>query len=251
MIEWNGLRLLTDPTFDPAGTSYPTPSYTLRKTQGPALPPDRLGRIDAALLSHDHHFDNLDRAGRDLLSRAGTTLTTAAGAGRLGAGARGMTPWDEVELPAPDGRVLRIVATPARHGPAQSDRGPVIGFALGWNDDPQPRPPMLYVSGDTVWYEGVQEVARRFAIAAAVLFLGAAKVRVAGDWPLTLTAADGVEAARAFDPAPIVPVHYEGWEHFSESREDIEAAFARAGLAHRLRWLTAGQRTVWQWPPEP
>ncbi|HMA43459.1 MAG TPA: MBL fold metallo-hydrolase [Gemmatimonadales bacterium] len=248
LIEWNGLRLLTDPTFDPAGSAYPTPSYTLHKTQSPAMAPQQLGRVDAVLLSHDHHFDNLDRAGRDLLSSLGRTLTTTAAAERLGAGAHGLAPWDAFQLTGPDGRVLRVVATPARHGPAQGDRGPVIGFVLRWDDEPPPRH-AIYVSGDTVWYDGVQEVAQRFSIAAAVLFFGAAKVRAAGDQPLTLTAAEGVEAARAFGPAPIVPVHYEGWEHFSESRQDIEGAFAAAGLSRRLQWLTAGQRTAWQWPP--
>src|SRR3954471_17898940 len=69
LLELGGLRLLTDPTFDPAGSSYPTPVYTLHKLTGPALTPDRLGTIDAVLLSHDHHFDNLDRAGRQLLGQ--------------------------------------------------------------------------------------------------------------------------------------------------------------------------------------
>ena len=90
LIEWAGARLLTDPTLDPEGTEYPTPVYTLRKTIGPALPPEALLPLDAVLLSHDHHFDNLDHAGRRLLSRAGRVLTTAEGAARIGrrAGAR-------------------------------------------------------------------------------------------------------------------------------------------------------------------
>jgi hypothetical protein len=40
-----------------------------------------------------------------------------------------------------------------------------------------------------------------------------------------------------------VPVHYEGWAHFSQSRADIARAFAGAGLEHRLRWLDPGRRT--------
>lgn len=64
LLEVSGLRLLTDPTFDSANQEYPTGVYTLRKTAAPALSPESLGRIDAVLLSHDHHFDNLDHAGR-------------------------------------------------------------------------------------------------------------------------------------------------------------------------------------------
>jgi hypothetical protein len=43
--------------------------------------------------------------------------------------------------------------------------------------------------------------------------------------------------------ATIVPLHYEEWEHFRESRADLERAFARAGLAQRLTWPAAGVRT--------
>jgi L-ascorbate metabolism protein UlaG (beta-lactamase superfamily) len=90
LLEWAGLRLLTDPTFDAAGTVYPAGAYSLRKTQEAALASDSLLPLDAVLLSHDHHVDNLDHSGRALLPRAGRILTTAAGAARLGGGATGL-----------------------------------------------------------------------------------------------------------------------------------------------------------------
>jgi hypothetical protein len=61
-----------------------------------------------------------------------------------------------------------------------------------------------------------------------------------GDWPLTFTAGGAVGAARAFGEAAVVPLHFEGWEHFSEARSQVEAAFSQAGLANRLRWPVAG-----------
>jgi L-ascorbate metabolism protein UlaG (beta-lactamase superfamily) len=64
LLELGGLRLLTDPTFDPPGGEYTTGPVTLRKLAAPALSPDALGRLDAILLSYNHHFDNLDHAGR-------------------------------------------------------------------------------------------------------------------------------------------------------------------------------------------
>ncbi len=238
LLELSTLRLLTDPTFDPAGTEYRSPASTLRKTQDPALTVAELGRVDAVLLSHEHHADNLDAAGRSMLGTVPRVLTTVTGAERLGGSAVGLAPWDHVDLPAADGRVLRVTATPCRHGPAHLDRGPVIGFALASLDAPDDT---VYVSGDTVWYEGMAEVARRSSVRAAVLFMGAARVAAVGPWPLTLTAEDAVEAARAFADAVIVPLHFEGWEHFSESRADIAAAFERAGLTGRLRWPAPGR----------
>jgi hypothetical protein len=53
---------------------------------------DSLLPLDAVLLSHDHHFDNLDHAGRALLPSARRVLTTGAGAARIGA-EPGLAPW--------------------------------------------------------------------------------------------------------------------------------------------------------------
>ena len=238
LLEVGGLRLLTDPTFDPGGSEYRTPVYVLRKTQGPALAPEAVGAVDVVLLSHDHHFDNLDHAGRRLLATAARVLTTTAGAGRLGGNAVGLAPGQSHAVSTRNGRLLRITATPARHGPPDGDRGPVIGFVLAFADHPEQ---VVYVSGDTVWYDAIAEVGRRFTPDVAVLFAGAARVREVGPAHLTLTAAEAVTAAQAFPAALIVPLHFEGWAHFSESRGEIEHAFAAAGLAHRLRWPVPGQ----------
>jgi L-ascorbate metabolism protein UlaG (beta-lactamase superfamily) len=238
LLEVGGLRLLTDPTFDPAGTEYPTPVYTLRKTQGPAVAANATTPLDAVLLSHDHHVDNLDRAGRALLGRARRVLTTPDAAARLGGAAMGLRPWQTTELTGGDGGVLTITATPARHGPEDGDRGPVTGFVL---TRPEQRGGAIYVSGDTVWFHGVEEVGRHFDVRVALLFMGAARVREVGPAHLTFTASEGVQVAQALPGATIVPLHYEGWEHFSESRDEIEHAFNRAGLAERLRWPGTGR----------
>ena len=239
LLDVAGLRLLTDPTFDPASTDYPTPAYTLHKTQAPAIPITQVGRVDAVLLSHDHHFDNLDLSGRALLSRVGAVYTTAVGAERLGLEApaieaTGLIAWDEVAL-SPS---VRLIATPGRHGPEGGDRGPVIGFVLTVTAGPT-----IYVSGDTVWYEGVQAVGERYRIDVAFLNLGAAKVAAAGPAPLTFTAAEAVQLAHSWPRTTVVPLHFEGWAHFSEGAAEVRQAFMGAGLSPRLRWLPPGVRT--------
>ncbi|HWA16041.1 MAG TPA: MBL fold metallo-hydrolase, partial [Gemmatimonadales bacterium] len=156
------------------------------------------------------------------------------GAERLGQGATGLHPWDEVALSP----TVRLIATPARHGPDGGDRGPVIGFLLATTGGPT-----LYVSGDTVWYEGVRAIGGRYRIDLAFLNLGAARVAVAGPAPLTFTAAEAVDLARAWPDTQVVPLHFEGWEHFSEGADDVRRTFALAGLSSRLVWLSPGART--------
>ena len=133
LIELDGWRLLTDPTFDAPGRRYSFGwGASSRKLSGPALPAEELGPIDAILLSHDHHGDNLDTAGRALLPSAGVVVTTVSGAGRLGGKARGLEPWAGTVLEAPGLPALEVTATPCRHGPpgAHFVYGDVIGFAL-------------------------------------------------------------------------------------------------------------------------
>ena len=58
LIDVGGWRILTDPTFDPPGRTYKFGWGTGSvKTAGPAVAVADLGRIDAVLLTHDHHDD--------------------------------------------------------------------------------------------------------------------------------------------------------------------------------------------------
>ena len=237
LFEFGGFRLLTDPTFDSPGGKYVTGPVVLEKTAGPALEPESLGRIDVILLSHDHHFENLDHAGRKFLPQARHVITTVEGATRLGGSVIGISPWQTIDIPGNNGQVLRVTGTPAQHGPANLTRGQVTGFVVALADNPDDA---IYFSGDTVWFDGMAEVARRFPVGRAVLFMGAAKVVVVGPFPLTMTAEDGVTAARAFAQATIIPIHYEDWTHFSESRAVIFAAFETAGVSERVCWMQRG-----------
>jgi L-ascorbate metabolism protein UlaG (beta-lactamase superfamily) len=238
LLEFGGIRLLTDPTFDPGGTEYQSGPATLRKLQGPALLPEAVCPIHYVLLSHEHHSDNLDCAGRAMLSQATSVVTTMEGAQRLGISSVGLSDWQSTDVATANGRVLRIVATPGRHGPEGRNRGPVNGFVLFFEDTPDQ---VIYVSGDTVWYQGVVDVARRFNVQVAILHLGAARVPEVGPFHLTMTADEGVEAARTFASASIVPVHFEDWAHFSEGRDEIARHFAKARLENRLIWPARGR----------
>jgi L-ascorbate metabolism protein UlaG (beta-lactamase superfamily) len=241
LLEIDGWRLLTDPTFDPPGRRYAFGWGTSsRKTTGPALPPADLPPIDAVLLSHDHHGDNLDTAGRALLAGTGTVITTTAGARRLGRG-EGLRPWATTELRHPGRPTVTVTATPARHGPPLSRpiAGAVVGFMLQW---PGQERGALWISGDTVLFHGVREVARRFQVGTALLHLGAVRFPITGPLHYSMTACQAVQVCRLIRPATVVPVHYEGWQHFSQGRAAVQRQFAGEpeDVRGQVHWLTPG-----------
>jgi L-ascorbate metabolism protein UlaG (beta-lactamase superfamily) len=237
ILTLGGLRLMTDPTLDPAGHSYPTGGgkFTLEKAQSPAT--TAIGKIDVVLLSHDQHPDNLDTAGRALLQTVTHTYTTVSGSRRLGGNSIGLAPWESQTLTTPDGSQITITATPARHGPAGIEpiSGDVIGFILSVKG---PRTFEIYVTGDTVFYEGVAEVAKKFKPEYIFLFAGAARVR--GPFNLTMGTNDAIDTAAAFPTATIIPLHYEGWRHFTQNQADLQTSFGALGIGDRLKILPAG-----------
>jgi L-ascorbate metabolism protein UlaG (beta-lactamase superfamily) len=243
LLEVGGWRLLTDPTFDPPGRRYSFGwgSFS-RKLTGPAIAPSDLPPIDAVLLSHDHHGDNLDDAGRALLPTAEVVVTTVSGAKRLGGDTRGLEPWATTRLEAPGRPPIDVTATPCRHGPPLSRpvAGNVVGFALRWDGQQHG---VLWISGDTVLYDGVRQVADRLQVDTALLHLGAVRFPVSGPLRYSMTAREAVELCRLVRPRTAIPIHYEGWKHFRQGREAIEREFASAPEEFRrsVRWLPIGE----------
>jgi len=247
LIEVGGWRLLTDPTFDAAGRRYSFGWGTFsRKLADPAIAAGDLGPIDAVLLSHDHHDDNLDAAGRALLPAAGTVVTTESGARRLAAtgvrSARGLAPWATTRLEADGKTPIELTATPCRHGPPLSRPlvGDVIGFALSWEGQQHGA---VWISGDTVLYDGVRDVPKRIDVGTAILHLGGVRFPVSGPFRYTMTASDAIELTQLTQPHTAIPIHYEGWKHFREGRATVERelAAAPADIRGRFRWLPIGQ----------
>jgi L-ascorbate metabolism protein UlaG (beta-lactamase superfamily) len=243
LIEAAGWRILTDPTFDDPGRKYNFGWGTSSvKVSGPAIAASDVGPLDAILLTHDHHDDNLDDAGRALLPSAGVVVTTASGAKRLGGDTRGLVPWATTRLEHPDRPAITVTATPCRHGPPLSHPlvGDVIGFAMRWDGQEHG---VLWISGDTVLYDGVRQVADRLTVGTALVHLGGVQFPVTGPLRYTMTARDAVELCALLRPHIAIPIHYEGWKHFREGRAGIDAAFLQAPQPVRdsLRWLPIGE----------
>lgn len=234
-IEIAGVKFITDPTFDPKGTCYDLGKYTLHKKYRSLASLDSIREIDYVLLSHDHHFDNLDNEGKKILPKAKNVFTTKVGAERLKGNAVGLKNWQQVEIPTKDGRVIQITGTPCRHGPINGDRGPVTGFIINFKDKPDE---VIYISGDTVYYDEIDNIIYRYNIKLAILFLGRAVIKEVGGEPLTMTIDESIKFAKKAN-CPIVPLHFEGWEHFTETKDLLVTRYKEEGLEEQLRFAPA------------
>ncbi len=250
VLDLRGTRFVTDPTFSPAG------AYgILSRTVPPALTGDQLGAADVVLLSHDEHADNFDHAGREYALRAGKILTTPGGAGRLGGIAVGLPTWAGTTVPLTGGGEVTVEAAPAVHGPldgATDADGNVNCEVTGWVLSGEGLP-TIYVSGDNASVGVVAEVtAHHPRIDVAVLFCGAARVaqRERGR-PLTLTSERAADATVLLGQPWVMPVHYQGWAHFSEGLESVIKAFEDAGVRSRLLVADPGTWSLIGLPQDP
>jgi len=240
LLEIGSLRLLTDPVFDPAGGhyffGYGTDSIKLTE---PSIRAEDLGRIDAVLLSHDHHEDNLDRAGRALLPLAKKVITTSAGAKRLGNNTIGLKTWQNTTVESGDIKI-KITAAPAHHGTLGSHIivGETTGFILEWTGQ---KYGALYISGDTVWFNGLREIGQRFRIGTSILHIGAARFPIMGPIRFTLNAKEAIKIFHALKPQTVIPIHYEGWKHFKETGADAGQVFEASDIREKIQWLPLGK----------
>jgi len=240
LIEFGGWRLLTDPTFDPPGESYSF-GWGTRSTKltGPAISASELGPIDAVLLTHDNHSDNLDSQGRAVLRQAPVVVTTASAARRLGKQAHGLAPWSRTFLRSSGRTPIQVTAIPARHGPPGSRPivGDVIGFALQWAGQQNG---VVWISGDTVLYRDLREAVRQLDIGVAIVHLGGVRFPITGPLHYTMTAERAVELCSFIEPRIVIPIHYEGWSHFRQRNERARNAFDASAISSRVRWLPPG-----------
>jgi L-ascorbate metabolism protein UlaG (beta-lactamase superfamily) len=234
IIEYGGLRWLTDPTLSPPG------EYGgLTKLTGPAFDVTERPPIDVVLLSHHHHSDNLDPAGREFLPSARQVLSTTTAAEELGGNVVAMEPWREIELESPSGTV-KVTAVHAQHGPDGSDeiQGPVLGFLLSADGAAT-----VYVSGDNASRDVVRVIVERTgAIELAILNAGAVQLSKFDRAYLTLSADHAADVTKILGARVAIPLHFEGWGHFTQGAAELRAAFSGNGVGDRLVMLERGER---------
>jgi len=251
LIRFGGFTILTDPNFVPRGEAVPL-GYGLSTTRltDPALGMDDLPPIDLVVLSH-YHGDHFDRLAEQRLDRSLPVVTTPDAAQKLGElgfrVVRALETWEADERSSGNAR-LRITAMPGRHAPGALTIAlpPVMGSLLEFSDGAEGRDPAgsraslrLYITGDTIVYEGLREIPERHPeIDVALLHLGGTRVM---GLTVTMDAEQGIELLHTVEPRLAIPIHYDDYEAFKSSLEDFVAAVGEAGLDDRVRYLRRGE----------
>jgi L-ascorbate metabolism protein UlaG (beta-lactamase superfamily) len=211
VLELRNRRILVDPMLDPAGARPPI-EQTANPVRNPTVelpvPAEEVvAALDAVLVTHCHK-DHLDDTAAELLPRDVPTFCQPEDEERLrGLGLDARPVHERLDW---DG--LAIHRTPARHGSGAVAEAlaPVSGFVL---DE-------LYLAGDTVWYESVEETIERFRPRVAVVNAGGASFLEGG---LIVMGIDDVREVAARVPV-VVCAHLEALNHCHLTRAELAAA---------------------------
>lgn len=246
LIRVAGLTILTDPNFVHAGEAVPIGyGMTTRRLKDPAIEFEDLPSIDLVVLSH-FHGDHFDRIAQERLDRNLPIVTTPEAAGTLqGIGfraARGLDPWERHEPGGGTGTV-RITALPARHAPSvlavalPDVMGSLIEVWPGGSDRDKPEL-SLYISGDTIVFDGLRDIAMRHPRPdVGVFHLGGTRVMGV---TVTLDAKQGTEAVRIIQPELVLPIHYDDYDAFESPLSDFLGCMDLAGYAGRVHVIERG-----------
>jgi L-ascorbate metabolism protein UlaG (beta-lactamase superfamily) len=243
-IRYAGFTVLTDPNFihmhEKVDLGY---GLTATRQTNPALEIHELPPLDLVLLSH-FHGDHFDQVAERELDKSLPIITTPEAADALRQrgflAVQALTTWSDISIIKDDVR-LRITATPGRHGP------PVVSFALPevmgsileFQSGASKRRLTMYITGDTLVIDALQEIPRRYPeIDLALLHLGG--TRVLGIL-VTMDAEQGVEVLRIVNPKRAIPIHYNDYDVFKSPLSDFQQAVGAAGLANRIHYLSHGE----------
>ncbi|MEO3828228.1 MBL fold metallo-hydrolase [Actinomadura sp. B10D3] len=253
LLRCGPFTLLTDPNFLHRGQrAYLGFGLTTRRLTDPAVRIGDLPHLDAVVLSH-LHGDHWDRVARAKLDRGLPIVTTPHAARRLQGWHRfrhtvGLRTWESHTL-VKNGALLRITSMPGRHapGPVQYMLPPVMGSLLEFGPATGDVQFRLYITGDTLMFDGIEQIARRHRdIHVAVLHLGG--TRLPGGLLVTMDAVQGADLIETIRPATAVPIHYEDYTVMTSPLDDFRRELERRGSSDRAAYVAPGQTRTFTHP---
>ncbi|KAH7065051.1 beta-lactamase-like protein [Macrophomina phaseolina] len=275
ILEWEGIRIMTDPNFLHAGDHvHLGPGVQGTRQTNPAVDLHQLPRIDAVLLSHYHadHFDHEVEASlrRSLpivtTPHAKAHLTAKQGAGEAFSHVFDLDFFDDMflDVKRPAGArvpAVKVTAMPGKHvppGPAGALKAanellqavpPTngwmldLGYKASADDERSFRCGYrIYISGDTLMVDELKAIPERYKgqnIDLMLIHLGGTTIP-GPKVPLlmvTMDAKQGIELVRLIDPDLTIPVHYDDYDVFLSPLSDFKKAVEEAGLSNKVVYL--------------
>ncbi|MCJ1248911.1 hypothetical protein MMC30_006132 [Trapelia coarctata] len=277
IIEWEGLRIMTDPNFLHAGDHvHLGPGVTGTRLTNPALPLESLPPISLVLLSHYHadHFDQKVEASlrRDLpiittphakeclvdKKEEGEKFTdvTALEFWESAIAGKGGSPkkWQRDGEPS-----VKVTGMPGKHV-ADGVLGtlnewvravpPTNGWMVelgsegagGWDCGYR-----IYISGDTLLVDDLKQIPERYKgqnIDLMLVHLGGTTIP-SPSMPLlmvTMDAKQGLGLVRLINPDLTIPIHYDDYDVFLSPLSDFKKAMEEAGMTDKVVYLDGGDQ---------
>ena len=244
IIRFAGFTILTDPNFLHAGDHVHLGyGLTSERLTEPALDIAELPPVDFCVLSH-YHGDHFDQVVEEKLRKDLPIVTTPHAVENISE--KGFTAgialdtWESTEFSNDQARV-RITSMPGKHGPPIVNMAlpDVMGSMLDFDDAEGRRLMRMYITGDTLIFDEINEIPKRYpGVDLALLHLGG--TRVLGVL-VTMDDEQGVQMMQIVQPRVAIPIHYNDYDVLKSPLEDFKRAAAEAGFSDRLVYLTHGE----------
>ena len=179
ILSYAGFTILTDPNFLHRGDHvHLGHGMTAARRTDPALELEALPPIDFVLLSHMHE-DHFDREVERKLDRSLPSVTTPHAAADLSfkgfRAAKALNTWEPLTV-TKDSAWVRVRALPGAHAPGVVAKMllAAMGSLIEFENSRGEVAFRAYITGDTVFFDELKEIPRRFPdIDLALLHLGA------------------------------------------------------------------------------
>jgi L-ascorbate metabolism protein UlaG (beta-lactamase superfamily) len=216
LLEYNRHTLLVDPMLDPAEARpaiQNSPNARANPLVDLPIPVEEaLSGIEAALVTHTH-TDHWDSTAAQRLPKQIPLFGQPED--EAGFHSQGFTQLQSV-TPSVRWEGIEIIRTGGQHGKGHIAKAmaPVSGFVLRAVAEPT-----LYIAGDSIWCDEVQQAIRDHQPRVIVVNAGAAQFLEGA--PITMTADDVIHTCQAAPDAQVIAVHMEAINHCLLTRADL------------------------------
>ncbi len=278
ILEWEGVRLMTDPNFLHAGDHvHLGPGVTGTRLTNPAVDLHDLPNIDLVLLSH-YHADHFDQKVEADLRRDLPIVTTPHAKEHLQekkeedekfTSVYDLDFWEnafiDIQMAGQENKgkvapAIKVTGMPGKHVPPgvlgiANDLLGAVPPVNGWMLELGHRTPpsgefhcgyRIYISGDTLLIDELHQIPERYKdqnIDLMLIHLGGTTIP-SPKVPLlmvTMDAEQGVKLMQLVKPDVTIPIHYDDYDVFLSPLEDFKKKVDEVGWSEKVVYLDRGE----------